>query len=56
MAFRRAFDGVIPEEFLWRKKEITRDSTHLRHVLERKFGKSPYRYKEIYKKLFCESI
>jgi len=52
IAFRRAFTGLIPEEFLWRKKEVTRDSTHLRYVLERKFGRSRYRYKEIHKKLF----
>jgi asparagine synthetase B (glutamine-hydrolysing) len=52
IAFRRAFAGLIPEEFLWRTKAITRDSTHLRHVLEREFGTSRYRYKEIHKKLF----
>jgi asparagine synthase (glutamine-hydrolysing) len=53
IAFRRAFANVVPEEFLWRTKAITRDSTHLRHVLERKFGTSRDRYKEIHKKLFC---
>jgi len=56
IAFRRAFAGLIPEEFLWRTKGITRDTTHLRHVLERKFGTSRYRYREIHSKLFCKIV
>jgi len=55
IAFRRAFAGLIPEEFLWRAKGITRDTTHLRYVLEREFGTSRYRYNEIHKRLFCDS-
>jgi asparagine synthetase B (glutamine-hydrolysing) len=56
VAFRRAFAGLIPEEFLWRKKGITRDTTHLRHVLEREFGTSRYRYRELHRKLFCKIV
>jgi asparagine synthetase B (glutamine-hydrolysing) len=56
IAFRRAFAGLIPDEFLWRAKGITRDTTHLRHVLERKLGTSPYRYRETHQKLFCKIV
>lgn len=56
VAFRRAFAGLIPDEFLWRTKGITRDTTHLRYVLERKLGTSRYRYRETHKKLFCKIV
>ena len=49
---RTAFQGEIPNEFLYREKGITRDTTHMRYALEKYFGTSRYRYISLYKKLF----
>jgi asparagine synthetase B (glutamine-hydrolysing) len=52
IVLREAFSGEIPDEFRLRKKGITRETTNIRYVLEKKWGTSRYRYLPLYKAIF----
>jgi asparagine synthase (glutamine-hydrolysing) len=52
VVLRQAFEGEIPDEFLYRRKGITRETTHVRYALENALGRSPYRYYTKFRELF----
>jgi asparagine synthetase B (glutamine-hydrolysing) len=52
VVLREAFAEEIPDEFRLRKKGITRETTHIRYVLEHFWGKDRYRYLPLYKDMF----
>jgi asparagine synthase (glutamine-hydrolysing) len=49
---REAFRDDLPEEIVQRPKQVPRDATGVRAVLEEAFGKSRERYRPIFKNLF----
>jgi asparagine synthetase B (glutamine-hydrolysing) len=49
---RDAFSDILPAEIRERPKGVTRDTTQIRFVLEKRFGKSRERYRGIFNELF----
>ena len=49
---REAFDDILPAEVIERPKGVTRDTTQIRLVMEKRFGKSRERYRVIFDQIF----
>jgi asparagine synthetase B (glutamine-hydrolysing) len=56
MVLRDAFADHLPPEVVRRPKGVTRDTTQIRFLLERHFGRSRERYRAIFDRIFGEAL
>jgi asparagine synthase (glutamine-hydrolysing) len=53
---RDAFSDVLPHDICIRPKGITRDTTQIRWILEKRYGKSRERYRSIFHQIFQDGF
>jgi hypothetical protein len=53
---RDAFGDILPVEIKERPKGVTRDTTQIRLVLEKRFGKSRERYRGLFRQIFRDGF
>ena len=52
---RQAFAGVLPKLISERKKEVSRDVSGVREVMQGKFGDSPHRFYQMHRAFFRDA-